>query len=78
VGTAPGEQDDPLEERGLARGVRSDDQLRTGLELGLQRVVRAEAGDGEAAEEVALVGRPVDGENLRRQDVVRSGMTTWT
>jgi hypothetical protein len=78
MGAAPCEQDDPLEERRLARGVRADDQLRTGAELGLERVVRAETGDGQAAEEVGLVGRPVDGECLRRQEVVRSGMTTWT
>jgi hypothetical protein len=78
MGTTPGEQDDPLEERRLARGVRSDDQLGTRAELGQQRVVRAQAGDGQASEEVGLVDGPVDGEGRRRQDVVRSGMTTWT
>jgi hypothetical protein len=77
MGTTPGEQHDPLQEGRLACGVRSDDQLGTRTELRLQRVVRAKAGHGQAGEEVGLVDGPVDGERLR-QDVVRSGMTTWT
>ena len=55
-----------------------DDQLRARAELGLQRVVAAEAGQrtGESSRLASSVG-PVDGERLR-QDVVRTGMTTWT
>jgi hypothetical protein len=69
VGVAPGEQDDRLEEAGLAGGIGAPDQLRSGTELGLERGVTAQ------------IGEPERGEGCRRgpaYEVVRTGITTCT
>jgi hypothetical protein len=76
VGPAPGQQDDRLEERRLAGGIRPDDQLRTATELGVKRGIRPQVEDRDPAE---LSRRfRLRGRCLCRQLVVRSGITTWT
>jgi len=47
----PGQQDDPLEQAGLARGIRTDDELRTGPEGRLQRGVSAEVEQADGIEQ---------------------------
>jgi hypothetical protein len=47
---APGQQDDALEEAGLARGVRAPDELRARSERRLERAVTAKIGEADRGE----------------------------
>jgi hypothetical protein len=77
MAATPGEQDDRLEEARLAGGVRTEDQLRAGLEDGVERGVPAKVADGEAPQDRGVGVRPGGGVGVR-QEVVRTGITTWT
>jgi len=48
---APGEQDDGLEQRRLARGVRTDDQLRTAAERRVQIGIAPQVPDRDPVED---------------------------
>ena len=85
MAAAPGEEHDRLEEARLARGVGPPDELRAGLEHGVERPVAAEVADGEPAQDRRVGDRRrrcrVVDQALRdalRQDVVRTGITTCT
>jgi hypothetical protein len=76
---APGQQDDRLEQACLACGVRAPDQLWARLEDGVERRVAPEVADGDAPQDRG-VGRRRGGAfrgRRVRQDVVRTGITTW-
>lgn len=72
MGSSPGQQDDGLEQAGLARRIGPPDQLWPGPEVDLEQRVAAQVADGEGLEQDRLPGwaRPP-------QEVVRTGMTTW-
>ena len=76
VRAAPGEQDDRLEQARLAGGVRSPDQLRPGPERDLERVVATEV--RARSQHGMRRARPTARPDAILQDVVRTGMTTWT
>jgi hypothetical protein len=83
VAAAPREQHDRLEEARLAGGIRSPDELRSGLEHDVEDPVAAEVADRQAAQDrrVGDRGCLVVEQALRdalRQDVVRTGITTCT
>jgi hypothetical protein len=75
VGSAPGEQHDRLEEARLAGGVRPHDEVRSRAEGELGRAVAAEVLDRDRVEHRGILWPGGAG---HRQDVVRSGITTWT
>jgi hypothetical protein len=47
----PGEQHDALEEAGLARRIRTPDELRAGRQLDVERAVAAEIGEPQPLEQ---------------------------
>jgi len=63
---APGQQDDGFEQAGLAGGVGAPDELRSGSERGVQRGVAAQISQADGVEQDPP------------QEVVRTGITTWT
>jgi hypothetical protein len=75
---APRQQDDRLEQAGLAGSVGAVDQLRPGLELGVEGRVPAEVADRDPAQDRRVDGRALGAWGGVRQDVVRTGITTWT
>jgi len=64
VRMSPGQENDPLEEAGLAGGVGTPDEVRPGPERGLERFISPK------------VGQPDRGERGGSYDVVRTGITT--
>jgi hypothetical protein len=76
VGSAPGEQDDRLEQARLAGRVRAPDELRAVAERDIELGVTAEVAQRELCE-----GDPGRRRRYRGtgpgQEVVRTGMTTW-
>src|SRR5690349_13564482 len=75
MGGAPGEQDDALEQARLAGRVGPPDELRAGRQLDVERAVPAEVGQQQPLEQ-RRGGRR--GCGRRDQEVVRTGITTWT
>ena len=87
---APGQQDDRLEEARLACRVGPPDQLRAGFEHGVERRVAAQVADGDAPQDRGVGNRRRAGVRavrrgggrvaraVVRQEVVRTGITTWT
>ena len=74
------QQHDRLEQARLAGGVRAPDELRARAEGGVERRVAAEVEQAERLEHGSSV-RGARRAGLRdggRQDVVRTGITTWT
>ena len=90
MGSAPGREDDRLEQAGLARGVRAPDELRAGREDGVEVRVAAQVADRQPEQDgcgAPALAVDLDGARRRvrgrcpegvRQDVVRTGITTWT
>ena len=66
MAAAPGEQDDRLEETGLPGRVRAPDELWSGAEGGVEGGVPAQVAQADGVEQDPP------------QEVVRTGITTWT
>jgi len=77
VAAAPGQQDDRLEQARLACGVGTPDELRAWFEDGVDRGIPAKIADGDTPQDRG-VGRGAGEAGLQvRQEVVRTGITTW-
>ena len=66
VAATPGEQDDRFEEARLPGRVRAPDELRSGAEGGVEGGVPAQVAQADGVEQDPP------------QEVVRTGITTWT
>ncbi len=78
VGVAPGQQDDGLEQARLAGRVGTVDELGARPEGDVEGGVAAQIADRDPAQDRRLRGRPSGVEAGVRQEVVRTGITTWT
>lgn len=75
-----GQEHDRLQEAGLARCVGADDELRAGSEVHLERWIAPEVEEVKSREQPRFPDErfPVEESCVRRQEVVRTGITTWT
>jgi hypothetical protein len=80
VGPAPGEQDDGLEEAGLAGRVGTPQELGPGAEGGIERLVAADLAQAQEVEQDGRRGtvRLERGGWPASYEVVLTGITTWT